>query len=98
MLRFGSALPESVLPSEDNAEKDYVVMPSLRLLFGRRLKLLRRQSGFTQEQLGMESALSTDQIGLMERGQSAASFETLELLSCALNVPVRSLFDFRDLV
>ena len=67
---------------------------TLQALSGRRLKFLRRRSGMTQEQLAEAADLSVDQIGCMERGKSAASFDTLEKLANALHVPVRDLFDF----
>lgn len=73
-------------------------MSSLRLQFGRRLALLRRQSGLTQEELAQETKLSRDQISLMETGRSGASFDSLEALATALSVEVWQLLYFRDLV
>lgn len=73
-------------------------MSSLRVQFGRRLALLRRQSGYTQEELAQETHLSRDQISLMESGKSGTSFDSLEALAEALNVEVWELLYFRDLV
>jgi transcriptional regulator with XRE-family HTH domain len=73
-------------------------MSSLRLQFGRRLALLRRQSGFSQTELAFETGLSRDQISLMETGKSGASFDSMEALAEALSVEVWQLLYFRDLV
>jgi transcriptional regulator with XRE-family HTH domain len=73
-------------------------MTTLRSQFGRRLALLRRQSGLTQEELAFEAKLSRDQISLMETGKSGASFDSLEALAAALSVEVWELLYFRDLV
>jgi transcriptional regulator with XRE-family HTH domain len=72
-------------------------MSSLRLQFGRRLALLRRQSGFSQTELAFETGLSRDQISLMETGKSGASFDSMEALAEALSVEVWELLYFRDL-
>ena len=71
-------------------------MKTLRRQFGRRLALLRRQSGLTQEELAVEAKLSRDQISLMETGRSGASFDSLEALAAALNVEIWELLYFRD--
>lgn len=73
-------------------------MKTLRSQFGRRLALLRRQSGYTQEELAVETKLSRDQISLMETGRSGASFDSMEALAEALSVEVWQLLYFRDLV
>lgn len=70
-------------------------MGTLRAKFGRRLKALRREGGLTQEQLAEAAQISVDFLSLLERGVNAPSFETLEKLAEALEVPVRELFDFR---
>jgi len=69
-------------------------MAELRKHFGKRLQLLRRQAGLTQEQLAEEAQISVDFLSLVERGINAPSFENLEKLAKALGVPVRELFDF----
>lgn len=71
-------------------------MGNLRSRFGRRLKTLRQQEGMTQEQLAEAACISVDFVSLLERGANAPSFETLESLSDALEVPVKELFNFGD--
>ncbi len=68
------------------------VIGVLRVQFGRRLKLLRKSQGFTQEQLSGATGLSVEFLSNVERGINAPSFETLERLSDALNMPVSHLF------
>ena len=66
----------------------------LRVQFGKKLRDLRKQRGITQEQLAEAASISVDFLSLVERGINAPSFETLEKLACALDVPVKQLFNF----
>lgn len=67
---------------------------NLCISFGKKLSTLRNQKGVTQEQLAEGAGLSVDFLSLIERGQRAPSFKTLEQLSKALSIRVRDLFDF----
>ena len=71
-------------------------MDDLRKEFGLRLRTLRRQAGLTQEQLAEAANVSVDFISLVERGINAPSFENLDKLAKALDVPIRELFNFQD--
>ena len=71
-------------------------MQKLRVQFGKKLRDIRKQSGITQEQLAEMASISVDFLSLMERGINAPSFETLEKLACALDVPVKQLFNFKS--
>lgn len=62
--------------------------------FGRTLAKLRNQRNLTQEQLAEYAGLSVDFLSLIERGQRAPSFKTLERLTIVLQVKARDLFDF----
>lgn len=53
---------------------------------GRRVRLLRRQKGYTQEKLAEKVGVSTSFLGHIERGSRAASLETLVELCNALGV------------
>ena len=66
----------------------------LRLKFGKRLRFLRRARDMTQTQLAEEAGISVNFVSLIERGEFAPSFETLDALAIALKVSVRDLFDF----
>lgn len=69
-------------------------MPSLRKLFGKRLKEIRVEKGFNQLYLGTLSGLSEDFISQVERGINTPSFETIEALATALETDVAALFTF----
>lgn len=71
-------------------------MSNLRVLFGRRLRLLRRHQDLTQEQLAEAVEVSVEFISNIERGINAPSFETLEKLSTALDLPISELFNFKE--
>ena len=71
-------------------------MGNLRAQFGHRLARLRKQRKLTQEKLAEAANISVDFISLMERGQRAPSFDTLERLANALNIKVADLFDFDE--
>ncbi|MEI9409155.1 helix-turn-helix transcriptional regulator [Mesorhizobium salmacidum] len=63
---------------------------------GIRLKHIRKQRGFTQDQLAGQTGRSVDAISNLERGKSLPSFETIERLSQALGVELKTLFDFEE--
>ncbi len=67
-------------------------MSTLRALFGKRLRSVRRQKDLTQQQLAEAVGISVEFLSLMERGINSPSFETLEKLSEVLQVPVAAFF------
>ena len=71
-------------------------MNSLRQQFGNRLKFLRIKTGYTQEQLAEKADISVDFLSMVERGINAPSFDSLEKLSMALDLPVKELFNFDE--
>lgn len=58
-----------------------------------RIKTIRKLRGLTQEQLAQRVDRTVFAISQLERGRSLPSFETLERLSAALDVPVKEFFD-----
>jgi len=56
--------------------------------------LMRSERGLTQEQLAERAGISVDFLSLIERGKSSPSFENLDELADALDVPVAELFSF----
>lgn len=52
---------------------------------GRRIRMMRKQTGMTQEQFAKRVGISTSFMGHIERGTRIASLETLEGLVDALN-------------
>lgn len=55
---------------------------------GRRIRSMRKEIGFTQEQLAGESGLDRSYVGGIERGQRNITFTVLCQISKALNVDV----------
>ena len=71
-------------------------MTELKEQFGRRVRLLRLHRDMTQEQLAEAAAISVDFLSLIERGQNAPSFTSLQRIANALGVPVYQLFRFNE--
>jgi transcriptional regulator with XRE-family HTH domain len=71
-------------------------MSKIYVRFGKQLRRLRRSKDLTQEQLADNVGVSTEFISNIERGRNAPSFETLERLAGALNVPISVLFEFGE--
>lgn len=67
-----------------------IVQPS----FGIRVRQLRLDKGLSQLELAELVGLSEEQIGNIERGKSWVGEQTLALLSEALTVPQKLLFDY----
>ena len=69
-------------------------MRNLKKQFGEQLRTLRKRKGMTQEQFAEKALISVDFLSLLERGINAPSFDTLERLALALDVPIKQLFEF----
>lgn len=61
--------------------------------FGRRLKALRLERGWSQEELATESDISKNYIGEIERGENNVSIHYIARLAEALGVSLGELFD-----
>jgi transcriptional regulator with XRE-family HTH domain len=60
--------------------------PNLALHIGENLRRIRRQTGFSQEEVGFRSGLHRTEIGLLERGERLPRIDTLLKLAGALCV------------
>ena len=69
-------------------------MATLRKLFGKRLRAFRKERNMTQERFAELLNISVDFLSLVERGLNAPSFESIEVFSITLGIPVRDFFDF----
>lgn len=67
-------------------------MESLTVVFGRRLRMLRKAKGLTQEELGRAAGIDYKHIGGIERGEHAPSFDAIEKFVKALGVEYHELF------
>ena len=66
----------------------------LQVLFGRRLRGLRKGRGWTQQELGERAELSFKYLGAIERGGENPSLRVVGQLARALEVEPRDLFEF----
>jgi transcriptional regulator with XRE-family HTH domain len=71
-------------------------MPNLRVLFGKKLRKIRRYRDLTQERLAELLGVSVEFVSNMERGVNAPSFETIEKIAEAFDLPVSALFTFEE--
>lgn len=65
-----------------------------RILFGKRLARLRKERGWSQEQLALESGLARSYLGGIERGQRNIALLNICRLAETLNLPASELMDF----
>ena len=72
-------------------------MPSqARLLLAERLRLLRFQRRWSQEELAAQSGLHRTYIGSIERARTNLCLENIERLAQALDVSIAELFATRE--
>jgi len=71
-------------------------MNEIRQFFGKNLKQLRLQAGFTQEKLAEQIGINQRQLTRIETGRSFPSFATLDSLCNILNISADRLFDFSN--
>jgi len=63
------------------------------LAFGKVIRELRKNAGFTQEQLGLEADLRRTFVSLLELGQQQPTLATILKLSKALNVSASKIIE-----
>ena len=69
----------------------------LKIQFGKRLRILRKQAGLTQDQLAESINVSVETVSNMERGIHGPKFDTLEKIANVMGLEVKTLFDFEAL-
>lgn len=72
-------------------------MKTTKQLLGARIKELRKKRGLTQDQLAEMVDLAPRYVSLIEVGKGSPSLETIENVSRALAVDLKTLFDFMHL-
>lgn len=65
----------------------------LQVLFGRRLRGLRKGRGWTQQELGERAELSFKYLGAIERGEENPSLRVIGKLAVALQVEPRDMLE-----
>jgi transcriptional regulator with XRE-family HTH domain len=68
----------------------------IRNKLGQRLRELRREHRLSQDALAHAARMDRVFLGQVERGEKAASVETIEKIARALGVSPRDLFDFES--
>ncbi|MDA8222643.1 MAG: helix-turn-helix transcriptional regulator [Desulfitobacterium hafniense] len=69
-------------------------MPSIRILFGIRVRKLRQALGISQEELAFSSNLHRTYISDIERGTRNVSLDNIYKIAVALDISPKDLFDF----
>jgi transcriptional regulator with XRE-family HTH domain len=64
-----------------------------RRLLGERIRFIRKAADFSQEVLAEKADLHHNYVGELERGEKAATIDTLLKIAKALKVRVRDLVD-----
>jgi transcriptional regulator with XRE-family HTH domain len=68
-----------------------------KVLFGERLKVLRKKKGWSQEKLALEADMDRSYIGGVEQGRRNISLINICRLAKTLGIKPRALLDFRSL-
>lgn len=63
-----------------------------RKQFGKRLRVIRKKAGLSQEELGFRASLHRTYIGSIERAEQNISVDNIHKLAKALKVSVDELF------
>lgn len=64
---------------------------------GKQIKFLRENAHLTQEKLAEKSGISLDFLGKIEVNINKPGLKTLLKISNALNLPIKKLFDFKEI-
>lgn len=91
--RFGEVSGKPSLGEKAMAQRD-----TLRHIFGKRIRALRKERKLSQEKLALAAGCNTSYLGLVERGVRAASLRVIEKLARALRLRPIDLFDFSETI
>ncbi|HLG62132.1 MAG TPA: helix-turn-helix transcriptional regulator [Ktedonosporobacter sp.] len=73
-------------------------METIYSLIGKRVKYLRRLRNITQGQLAEKANLSVNYISQIETGVASPTIATLLVIAQELNVEIKELFNFEQIV
>lgn len=63
----------------------------LNQTFARSVRKLRHEQGLSQEDLGEQSGLTRNYIGMIERGETSPTLDAVEAIAKALGKPAKDL-------
>jgi len=69
---------------------------SIRLQFGKRVRELRTERGYSQEELVFRAGVHRTYLGGIERGERNPSLENIAAIAQALSVTLPELFSFEQ--
>lgn len=72
-----------------------VMLDDIKTFFGNRVRLLRKDRGWSQEDFAFRVGLDRSYIGGVERGERNISLENIELIAVTLQVSIAELFKGR---
>ena len=65
----------------------------IKILFGKRIRELRKRRGWSQEEFALHVGLDRSYVGGVERGERNISLENIGLIAAGLGVPAAKLFE-----
>lgn len=83
-------------PAGDDARMPRGRRANVRVLFGRRLRALRKLRMFTQEKLGERAGVSGKLVGQIERGDGNPTLDVIVGLAAGLDVEPGDLLQFEE--
>lgn len=75
----------------------YLKEPVILVAVGDKIRELRKQKQMSQEDLALKAGIAISQVGRIERGLLNPSISTLFVISMALEIEPKQLFDFDQL-
>ncbi|WP_047540068.1 helix-turn-helix domain-containing protein [Methylotenera versatilis] len=73
--------------------REFTVENDPRILFGKRLAKIRKELGWTQEGLAIESGIARSYLSGIERGKRNIALINIYKLAQTLKIPVKELVD-----
>jgi len=67
---------------------------SIELIFGARVRELRKKIGLSQEELAFRAGVHRNYLGGVERGERNLGLKNIKAIADALGVYLKELFDF----